>query len=102
MAALTSAATAAAALTVTATATATATAASEVDIERGRKRRGKDKVVAKLKRAKLPTYIVGDDGKMSDDRSVIKIDFKDEICFNIWFLAILKIPQRRLSAPLLL
>ena len=100
MAALTSAATAAAALTVTAT--ATATAASEVDIERGRKRRGKDKVVAKLKRAKLPTYIVGDDGKMSDDRSVIKIDFKDEICFNIWFLAILKIPQRRLSAPLLL
>ena len=98
MAALTSAATAAAALTVT----ATATAASEVDIERGRKRRGKDKVVAKLKRAKLPTYIVGDDGKMSDDRSVIKIDFKDEICFNIWFLAILKIPQRRLSAPLLL
>ena len=87
---------------LTVTETATATAASEVDIERGRKRRGKDKVVAKLKRAKLPTYIVGDDGKMSDDRSVIKIDFKDEICFNIWFLAILKIPQRRLSPPLLL
>ena len=101
MAALTSAATAAAALTVTETATATA-ASAEVDIERGRKRRGKDKVVAKLKRAKLPTYIVGDDGKMSDDRSVIKIDFKDEICFNIRFSAILKIPQRRLSAPLLL
>ena len=95
---MTSAATAAAALTVM----ETATAASEVDIERGRKRRGKDKVVAKLKRAKLPTYIVGNDGKMSDDRSVIKIDFKDEICFNIRFSAILKIPQRRLSAPLLL
>ena len=98
MAAMTSAATAAAALTVT----EKSTAASEVDIEKGRKRKGKDKVVAKLKRAKLPTYIVGDDGKMSDDRSVIKIDFKNEIRFNICFLAILKIPQRRLSAPLLL
>ena len=98
MAALTSAATAAAALTVT----EKSTAASEVDIEKGRKRRGKEKVVAKLKRAKLPTYIVGDDGKMSDDRSVIKIDFKNEIRFNICCLAILKIPQRRLSAPLLL
>ena len=73
MAALTSAATAAAALTVT----EKSTAASGVDIEKGRKRRGKDKVVAKLKRAKLPTYIVGVDGKMSDDRSVIKIDFEN-------------------------
>ena len=51
---MTSAATAAAALTVM----ETATAASEVDIEKGRKRRSKDKVVAKLKRAKLPTYIL--------------------------------------------